>query len=471
MYVIDTNCPTFKELITRHHAGLCPERYVLRARFCGLFLEKKRLHVARSKGDRRRRVIIVGAGFAGLEVARGLGDTQADVFLVDRQNYHLFQPLLYQVATAALSPADIAEPVRRLVRRYQNISVMLDEVKAISTVDKTVTFGDGRVLGYDILVIATGATHAYFGHDDWQAFAPGLKTLADARAIRSRILRAFELADMTSEAEEKARLMTFIVVGGGPSGVELAGSIAELARYTLAKDFHHIDPRSAKVLLLEAGPRILSTFPEPLARYAARALARLGVTVREKTAVTGMTRESVSVADEVIPVAVIIWAAGVKASDLGRMLGVETDKAGRIKAGRDLSVPGTDHIYALGDTALVEDKNGKPLPGLAQVAQQQGKHLGRSLARFLHDGQRPADFEFHDRGNVAVIGRHAAVADFSWGKWTGASAWLLWALVHIYLLAGLQHRLLVGVQWAWRYFTYDRGARLIVEQLDETKQC
>jgi NADH dehydrogenase len=437
----------------------------------GLSFKKKRLEVAKAKGDHRKRVIVVGAGFAGLEVARGLGNTRADVFLVDRQNYHLFQPLLYQVATAALSPADIAEPIRRLVRRYANISVMLEEVTAISKVDKTVAFGDGRVLRYDILVIATGATHAYFGHDDWEAFAPGLKTLADARANRSRILRAFELADMTSDAAEKARLMTFVVVGGGPSGVELAGSIAELARYTLAKDFHHIDPRSAKVLLLEAGPRILATFPEPLARYAARALARLGVTVREKTAVTGMTRESVSIAGEVISTAAIIWAAGVKASGLGRMLDVETDKAGRIKARRNLSVAGTDQIYALGDTALVEDKNGNPLPGLAQVAQQQGKHLGHALARFLQDGKEPADFLFRDRGNVAVIGRHAAVADFSWGKWTGASAWLLWALVHIYLLAGLQHRLLVGVQWAWRYFTYDRGARLIVEPLDETKKC
>jgi NADH dehydrogenase len=421
----------------------------------------------RNDGRPRTRIVIIGAGFAGIEVARGLRAADAEVYLIDRQNYHLFQPLLYQVATAALSPADIAEPVRRMLRRCPNVTVLLGEVTAISTGEKYVALKDGATVPFDILVIATGATHAYFGHDDWEFFAPGLKSVADARNIRSRLLRSFEWAEMSSEPAEKKRLMTFVVVGGGPSGVELAGSIAELARHTLAKDFHHIDPKSATVLLLEAGPRILSAFPDALAQYARSKLTRLGVTVRENCAVKNISQDRVEAGEDTIPNGLTIWAAGVKASPLGKMLGVATDKAGRVSANRDLTVPGLADVYVLGDIALVDDADGKPLPGLAQVAKQEGQYLGKALAQRLGAGAKARNFEFHNRGNVAVIGRHAAIADFGWLQLKGTLAWLLWALVHIYLLAGLQHRLLVAVQWAWRYVTYDRGARLIVDQPSE----
>jgi len=428
--------------------------------------------VGKNASNARKRIVVIGAGFAGIEVARGLGSTNADVTLVDRQNYHLFQPLLYQVATAALSPADIAEPVRRMLRSYSNVTVLMAEVIGISAAEEHVVLADGVVLSYDFLVIAAGATHAYFGHDEWEKFAPGLKFLADARVVRSRLLMSFEQAEISHDPAEKKRLMTFVVVGGGPSGVELAGSIAELARHTLAKDFRHIHPKSATVVLLEAGPRVLSAFPEALARYAARKLTALGVTVRENCTVKNISQDCVEAGSGRIPAGLTIWAAGVKASPLGEMLGVPIDKTGRIKVARDLSVPGLKNVYALGDIALVEDRNGKALPGLAQVAKQEGRYLGRALARVIC-GERPgADFEFHDRGNVAVIGRDAAVADFGWAHLKGTPAWLVWALIHIYLLVGFQHRLLVAVQWLWRYVTYDRGARLIVESLpDRGETC
>jgi NADH dehydrogenase len=386
--------------------------------------------------------------------------------LIDKQNYHLFQPLLYQVATAALSPANIAEPVRRLVRHYPNVSVMLGEVTKISAAEKRITLVDGTSVPYDILVIASGATHAYFGHDGWEKFAPGLKTIDDALDIRSRLLLSFERADMSDDPAAKERLMTFVVIGGGPSGVELAGSIAELARHTLAKDFRHIDPASATIMLLEAGPNLLSAFPPSLARFTERKLKALGVTVRENCAVENITADFVEAGGEKIPTALAIWAAGVKASPLGKVLGGATDKSGRIEANRDLSVSGYENVYALGDVAQVKAPDGKPLPGLAQVAKQQGQYLGRALARKIATGIPLPEFKFHDRGNVAVIGRHAAVADFSWVRLTGTLAWMLWALVHIYLLAGLQHRLLVSVQWLWRFVTYDRGARVILGPAD-----
>jgi len=422
-----------------------------------------------AQSESRKRVVVIGAGFAGIEVARGLGGSRADVTLIDKQNYHLFQPLLYQVATAALSPANIAEPVRRLVRHYPNVSVMLGEVTKISAAEKRITLVDGTSVPYDILVIASGATHAYFGHDGWEKFAPGLKTIDDALDIRSRLLLSFERADMSDDPAAKTRLMTFVVIGGGPSGVELAGSIAELARHTLAKDFRHIDPASATVMLLEAGPNLLSTFPPGLARYTERKLKALGVTVRKNCAVENITADFVEAGGEKTPTALAIWAAGVKASPLGKILGAAVDKSGRIEANRDLSVSGHENVYALGDVAQVKAPDGKPLPGLAQVAKQQGQYLGRALAGKIATGASAPDFKFRDRGNVAVIGRHAAVADFSWAKLKGTPAWMLWALVHIYLLAGLQHRLLVSVQWLWRYVSYDRGARLIVRSTDGGK--
>jgi NADH dehydrogenase len=409
------------------------------------------------------RVVVIGAGFAGVQVARGLGAGGVSVTLLDRQNYHLFQPLLYQVATSALSPADIAEPVRRMLRHFPSVEVLLGEAAGIDVAARRVMLADNKSVSYDFLVLAAGATHAYFGHDEWAEFAPSLKSVGDAREVRSRLLLSFERAEMSDEPVERKRLMTFVVIGGGPSGVELAGAIAELSRYTLAKDFHRIDAKSTTVLLLEAGPRILSAFPAELAAYAQRKLASLGVTVRENCVVKDISRDSVVAGNDTIPAGLAIWAAGVKASPAGELLGVPTDKTGRVKVNRDLSVPGLSNVYALGDIALVLDAAGKPLPGLAQVAKQEGYYLGRALVKKIRDGTAAPDFEFHNRGNAAIIGRQSAIFDFGWSHLKGVLAWFLWALVHIYLLAGFQHRLLVAVQWLWRYATYDHGARLIVE--------
>jgi len=409
------------------------------------------------------RVVVIGAGFAGVAVAKGLGAAGVPVTLVDKQNYHLFQPLLYQVATAALSPADIAEPVRRMLRRHPSVDVVLGEASGIDVGAHRVTLGDGKVLTYDRLVLATGATHAYFGHDDWARFAPSLKSIADARAIRSRLLTAFEEAEMIDDPAARRRLMTFVVIGGGPTGVELAGAIAELARYTLTKDFHRVGSKEVNVLLLEAGPRILTAFPEKLADYAVRKLAALGVTVRVNGAVGAITKDGVQVGDEIIPASVAIWAAGVKASPLGALLGVATDKAGRVMVNRDLSVPGLANVYVLGDTALVRDASGNQLAGLAQVAKQEGQYLGRALAKSIREGKASPDFVFRNRGNAAIVGRHSAIFDFGWSRLSGPLAWFLWAFIHIYLLTGFEHRLLVAIQWLWRYLSYDHGARLIVE--------
>jgi NADH dehydrogenase len=409
------------------------------------------------------RVVVVGAGFAGIEVARGLGAAGIPVILIDRQNYHLFQPLLYQVATAALSPGDIAEPIRKMLRRYPGVEVVLGEGTGIDRDKRSVTLANGETIGYDRLVLATGATHSYFGHDEWEAAAPGLKTIEDARRIRSRLLLAFEQAEMSRDPAEQKRLMTIAVIGGGPTGVELAGSIAELARYTLAKDFHRIRAETATVLLLEAGDRILTAFPEALARYAQRRLERLGVTVRLRAPVERITANSVVAAGEEIGVGFVIWAAGVKASNTGQMLGVTTDRAGRIAVNADFSVPGLERVYVLGDLALAPDEQGHPLPGLAQVAKQEGQYLGRALARKIRSGADSPPFRFKNRGNTAIIGRHAAVFDFGWWRIRGWLAWSFWALIHVYLLVGFQHRLMVAIQWLWRYVTYERGSRLIVE--------
>jgi NADH dehydrogenase len=411
------------------------------------------------------RVVIIGAGFAGIEVARALGRANIQATLIDKQNHHLFQPLLYQVATAALSPADIAEPVRKMLRGYPSVEVMLAEVTAIDTAARNVTLNNGERIAYDIVVIATGATHSYFGHDEWGAFAPGLKTIEDARVIRSRLLLAFERAEMSRDPAAQKRLMTIAVIGGGPTGVELAGSIAELARYTLSKDFHRIRAENTTVLLLEAGPRLLAAFPEDLANYAVRKLAKLGVTVRTSCAVERITEHSVVAGGDEIGVGLAIWAAGVMASPLGKLLGAETDRAGRVRVNGDLSVPGVESVYALGDISLALDANGKPQPGLAQVAKQEGEYLGHALARKIQRNETPKPFVFHNRGNTAIIGRHAAVFDFGWSRLKGWIAWGLWALIHVYLLVGFQHRLMVAIQWLWRYVTYERGSRLIAEEV------
>ncbi len=412
------------------------------------------------------RVVVIGGGFGGIEVARALGRAKMPVTLIDRQNYHLFQPLLYQVATAALSPADIAEPIRKILRRYRSAQVILGEVERVDRDARDVVLSTGRRVPYDVLVLATGATHSYFGHPEWERSAPGLKTISDARLIRSEILRCFEEAEITEDAGKRERLMTFAVVGGGPTGVEMAGAIAELARYVLAKDFRNIRPERAKVLLIEAGGRLLTAFPESLATYAEKRLKKLGVTVMLNSPVTPLSRDAIFIDGHTLPVGATIWAAGVAASPAANWIGVETDKAGRIRVASDLSVPGAPDIFVIGDVALALDEKGIPLPGLAQVAKQEGVYVGHALARRLPRPIPP--FRYHSRGNTAVIGRNAAIFDFG-GGWElkGWVAWFFWAFIHVYLLVGFEHRLLVSIQWLWRYFTYEQGARLIV---DETRK-
>ena len=408
------------------------------------------------------RLVIVGAGFAGLACAKELGRKPVDVTLVDRHNYHLFVPLLYQVATAALSPADIARPVRRILGKYQNIRILLDEVVGADTIARTVRLAGGTELPYDRLVIATGSQYSYFGHPEWARLALGPRTLEEARTIRGQLLSAFERAEMAESRAEQDVLMTTVVVGGGPTGVEMAGSVAELSRHALARDFRRIDPRRAHILLVEAGPRLLPAFPQALAQYAHRALERLGVTVMVGQAVEAMEPGVVVVAGRRIEAGTIIWGAGVQASNAGRWLGVELAKDGRVPVNPDLSVRGVADVYVLGDMALVTGDDGTPLPALAQVAAQQGTHLGRGLARNLTDGTPLAPFRFHNRGNTAIVGRNAAVFDFGWAQLKGRIAWVLWAIIHIYLLVGFENRLRVALEWFWRYITYERGARLIM---------
>lgn len=429
-----------------------------------LVRDEARVDQASSAGPH---VIVIGAGFAGIQVARGLGAARVNVTVIDAKNYHLFQPLLYQVATAALSPADIAEPVRRMLRSFPSVEVLFGEVVSIDLRARHVTLADGSTIGYDFLILATGATPTYFGHHDWQRLAPSLKSISDAREIRSRLLLSFEQAEMSTDVAERKRLMTFVVIGGGPSGVELAGAIAELARYTLSKDFHHVDAQLTTVFLLEAGPRILSAFPAQLAKYAEHKLTSLGVTVRTNCAVNNVSKHCVELDQGKIAMGLAMWTAGVKASPTGRWLGAPVDKTGRVTVNRDLSVPGLIDTYALGDVAAVLGGDGKPLPGLAQVAKQQGYFLGRALAKRIRKGTAVPEFEFHNRGNAAIIGRQSAIFDFGWSQLTGVLAWLLWAFVHIYLLAGFQHRVLVTIQWLWKYVAYDHGARLIVAPTHE----
>lgn len=406
-------------------------------------------------------VAILGGGFGGLACAKALGGTRHRVVLIDQRNYHLFQPLLYQVATAALSPADVAAPLRHVLARYKNIEVRWGEALSIDLRHRQVVMKDQPPVAWDRLVIATGATYSWFGHPEWAALAPGLKTLSDARTIRARLLGAFERAEAETDPERRRRLMTCVIVGGGPTGVEMAGAVAELARWTLRRDFRHIDPRAARIVLVEAGPRILAAFPEDLSRYAERALTDLGVEVVTGRPVTAIDADGVVIADEPVPASVVLWAAGMAASPAGRWVGVETDKAGRIRVASNLAVRGVPDVYALGDTALTLDEDGAPLPALAQVAQQQGTHLGRALARNLSSGTPVPPFRFHNRGNTAVIGRHAAVFDFGWTRFTGRLAWFLWGLIHIALLVGFENRLVVSTLWIWNYFTGERGARLI----------
>ena len=408
----------------------------------------------------RPHVVIIGAGFGGLSAAKALRHVEVDVTLIDRRNYHLFQPLLYQVATAGLSPAQIASPIRAILRRAANVQVLLGRVIGVEKASRTVTLED-RSLTYDILVLATGARHAYFGHDEWESVAPGLKKIDDATAIRRRILTAFENAEASQDHEARRRLLTFVVIGGGPTGVEMAGAIAELARVALRHDFRNIDPREARIVLVEAGPRVLPAFPEKLSEAACRSLQRLGVEVRLGTPVTQCDADGVTIGEDRLPAATLIWAAGVAASSAARWLGVEKDRVGRVTVGPDLTLPGHPEIFCIGDTAHAAGADGKPLPGLAPVAKQQGAYVARVLRARLAGKPAPGPFRYRDYGTLATIGRRAAVADFGWVQMKGTLAWLLWGAVHISFLIGFRNRLIVMLDWIWSYLTFQSGARLI----------
>jgi NADH dehydrogenase len=411
---------------------------------------------------RRPKVVIVGAGFGGLEAAKALSRVAVDVIVIDRQNHHCFQPLLYQVATAALSPAEIAWPIRHILRQQRNATVLMAQVSGIDLAGRRVQTGAGPI-SYDYLVIATGATHSYFGHDDWIDFAPGLKRIEDATRIRRSILLAFEQAELAHDDAERQRLLTFVIVGGGATGVEMAGAIAEIARQTLAKDFRRIDPRSSRIILLEAGPRLLPTLPEDLSRYAERTLTRMGVDVRTSTRVTNCDRRGVDLDRGRIDASTVIWAAGVVASPAARWLGAEHDYAGRVLVRPDLSIPDHPEVFVIGDAASVHDDAGEPVPGVAPAAKQMGRYVGRVIAARVDDTPSPPPFRYRSFGDLATIGRRAAVVNFGYLRLKGFVGWLFWSLVHIYFLIGVKNRFIVAFTWLWDYLTFHRGARLITE--------
>jgi NADH dehydrogenase len=410
----------------------------------------------------RPRVLIVGAGFGGLTAARELERAPVDITVVDRRNFHLFQPLLYQVATAGLNPSDIAWPIRSVLRDQANARVLLGEVTGIDTAARQALLDDGRRLDYDWLILATGATHNYFGHDDWASLAPGLKRVDDATLIRRRILVAFERAENSTDEAERRRLMTFAIVGAGPTGVELAGAIAELARHALAEDFRAIDPRAARIVLIEGGERVLPVFAPHLSDYAMRALKKMDVEVWLQKQVTACDARGLTASGERLECATVLWAAGVAASPAARWLNVPNDRAGRVKVEADLAVPGHPQVFVIGDTAAVAQDGGGSVPGIAPAAKQEGAYVARVIAAAVAGKEKPASFRYKHAGNLATIGRNAAVIDFGKVQLTGFLAWLLWAAAHIYFLIGNRHRLLVALQWAWSYVTFGRGARLIV---------
>jgi len=443
----------------------------------GVADHQSRANRPRDWGRGRHRVVIVGGGFAGLYAARQLGkDPAVEVTLVDRRNYHLFQPLLYQVATGALSPGDIAQPLRAILRRNQNTRVVLGEAIGLDPVSRRVALNDGGTVDYDTLLVATGARHAYFGHDEWAALAPGLKTIEDATEMRRRILIAYEAAEREADLLRRAEWMTFVVVGGGPTGVELAGALGEISRDTLRRDFRSIRPADASVLLVEALERVLPTYPESLSMSARRQLERLGVTVRTGTKVTAIDESGIAVAvrtdggerTERIPTRTVLWAAGVQASSFGRKvaeaLGVEVDRAGRVAVGADLTVAGHAEVMILGDLAIVKRQGGNPVPGVAPAAIQEGTYAASSILGRVR-GETPEPFRYRDRGDVAVIGRLSGVADIRWlgrfGRRSGFLAWGMWLGVHIVYLIGFANRLVVIIRWAWSFLTHGRGTRLI----------
>ena len=411
------------------------------------------------------RVAILGGGFGGLNAAKALRRAPVQVTIIDRRNHHLFQPLLYQVATAALNPSDIAIPIRRVLRHQRNAEVILGEAAAIDVPGRRVMLRDGAV-PYDFLVIATGATHAYFGHPEWEKDAPGLKTLEDAIAVRRRVLVAYEAAEREEDPVRREEWLTFVVVGGGPTGVELAGALAEIARHVLARDFRRIDPRTARVVLVEAGPRILPAYVPELSEKAAARLRRMGCEVLVGTPVTQVDAGGVVAGGRRIRSRCVLWAAGVAPSPIARSLGVPLDRVGRVKVLRDLSIPGAPEVFVIGDLAAIDDDQGRPIPGQAQPAIQGGRHAARQILRTLR-GEAREPFHYFDKGTLATIGRNAAVAQIGRIRSEGFFAWLLWLLVHIVMLIGFRNRVLVLAQWGWTYLRYERGARLITGEVPE----
>src|SRR6266849_7487384 len=408
-------------------------------------------------------VVIVGAGFGGLRAARALRDAPVNVTVIDRQNHHLFQPLLYWVATAGLSPADICSPIRGILRKQKNTEVFMEEVTGVDVQEQRVLMGD-RSVPYDYLVLATGVHDNYFGHPEWEHDAPGLKSIVDATSLRRKILLSFEAAEIETDPEEVKELLTFVLVGAGPTGVEMSGAIAELAHKALASDFRHLDPRTARIILVEAGPRILPTFPEALAQKAQRALQHLGVEVRTGTPVEAIDENGVGVAGSHIAAKTVIWSAGVKASAAGQWLKAEIDRGGRVKVLEDLSLPGHSNIFVIGDTASAT-QDGKPLPGVAPVAMQAGRYVASIIAqRVAGKKQAAPPFRYHNKGNLATVGRSFAVLEIGKIRLTGFVAWAMWLTIHIFYLIGFRNRFLVFFQWTWAYFTFQRGTRLITFQ-------
>jgi len=422
------------------------------------------------KSRKRPRVVVLGAGFAGLTTTMRLAREPVDVVVMDRHNYHLFQPLLYQVATAALSPADIAAPIRGIVGKLPNVSVLLDTITDIDRGAREIHTLSGRSINYDYLVVATGATHNYFGNEHWQEIAPGLKRIEDATEVRRRILLAFERAEMEEDPERRKALMTFVIVGGGPTGVEMAGAVAELTRFTLARDFRHISPENASVLLVDANDRVLRPFPEKLSNKACKSLERMGVELVLNSRVDGMDENCVQIGDEVIPTETVIWSAGVKASPAGDWLDVETDRSGCIEVDEHLRLPGDERVFVIGDVAAHTNPDGAPTPGLAPAAKQQGRYAARALSAICADKPLPARFRYRDYGQLATIGRHSAVVNLRGWRISGSLGWWFWGLAHIYYLIGFRNRLVVAANWFWSYLTFGRGIRLITGDVQEGRE-
>jgi NADH dehydrogenase len=419
--------------------------------------------------EQRRRIVIVGAGFGGLEAAKALRAAAADVIVIDQQNHHCFQPLLYQVATAALSPADVAWPIRRILRKQRNATVLMAEVRGIDAAKKLVQT-DSISVPYDVLVLATGATHSYFGHDEWAEVAPGLKRIEDATRIRRRILIAFERAELTSDEAERRRLLTFVIVGAGATGVEMAGAITEVARQTLAMDFRRIDPKASRIVLIEAGPRVMPALPANLSDYVRDTLTQKGVEVLTGTRVTRCDARGVDLEQGRIDASTIIWAAGVVASPAARWLDAEHDRAGRVKVGPDLSVSGHPEIFAIGDTAAAIDGAGQGIPGIAPAAKQMGRYVGRLIAARIAGAATPAPFRYRHQGDLAAIGRRAAVVKLGRLELKGFLGWLFWSVIHVFFLIEIRDRFVVAFTWLWDYVTFQRGARLITRVPPQDKE-